>query len=227
MEYVIQCRFSNRFASYAPVRELFPIAKDAVLFSFSFTHPSDLSPSEAESLAQDVLRGVEGDFSQRLIVDVDNVQSGKGSVVVTLLVLNVVLNVAGPAAVATPVIGVGGVALWAADKALGGTLSEFGKALAQAFMARISLFNDQASPIRDPQEVAKERAEAIARERGCAALPMAGGTRVRLSNQEDWGYKYSYQLVGAMPGYVTVVVDQYARYPVEYHVVEALPLDTH
>lgn len=225
MDYVIECRFSKAFASSQPVRDIFPASQNAVLFSFAFSDPIETPHQQAAGIVQNIIEDVQRESSPTLVLDVDSVKGSRGSIIITVLVLDIVLNLASPIP-PNGVGGVGGIALWAADKALGGALSEFGKALAQHVQDVIShngLFHQSPSPIRDPQAIARERADSIALERNCVAVQMAGGVRVDLSNGQDHGYKYTYQLVGVMPGYVTVVVDQHARQPVEYHVFERLP----
>jgi hypothetical protein len=235
MDYVIQCRFAPSFTNAPPMRELFPNARDMVLFSYAFTVSQRIGRNQAARLVEEYLRGdgAKVGVGDRLDIQVERVTGTKGSIIITLLVTSVVLAqsagpVTGPAltaAVGTVVTSAGGIALWAADKVLGGTLSEFGAKLAVGLRERLS--PNAPTLIRDPATMADTKAAEIAKARLCTALPSGGGVDVKLPDGAGVGLKYTYQLVGAAPGWVTIVVDQHAQRPLEYHVYDTAPVDVH
>lgn len=236
MEYVIECRFSDAFTSSPPVQDLMPNAREIVLFSYAFsfvgTIDGAIGPEPASQVVTTALEELRPVFDPPLDFTLSDVAAEEGSVIITLLLASVVAPAASSIAVpAGAIAGAGGIALWAADRFLGGALSKAGERLAQNVFARLAgpaliatgLANGDA--VRDPQLVADQQASEIALPRGCNWDRLAGGTHVS-SGGKVTGYQYAYRLVptipGARPAMLKVIVDRYARHPVEYHVFEVL-----
>lgn len=213
MEYVIQCRFSPSVTNLRPLRELFPWAADAVLFAYSFTADQDLSGKQAANVLEDMARGLQvfgGEFGHVLQIDAERVVDSSGSVILTLFVTSVILNVH---TIANTASQAAGIAVWAADKVLGGVLGAYGAELAHSVKNRLVAPD---SPMRSPQHIADEQAQQIAMQHGGVAVSISGGLATKLSDGKTQGFKYSYQVVGPTPGYIIIVTDLYARRPVEY-----------
>jgi hypothetical protein len=223
MEFVIDCRFSDAFSTSPPIQELMPNAREVVLFSFAFSHEGTIDPYPASQVVTTALEELRQNFAPPLDFTVDSVTAEQGSVIITLLLASIVAPAAAPVVVPVGVItGVGGITLWAADRFLGGALSKAGEQLAQSVFSRLTGHAPTSiGELREPQGVADEQASEVAVVRGCSLIPMAGGMRVSIGENQT-GYKYVYQLVGARPGLLSIIVDRYSRHPVEYHVFETM-----
>jgi hypothetical protein len=217
MEYVIQARFAKSFTSLRPIRELFPNADKMVLFADAFTGPDDISLNQAEKIVEYVLQQSEWRDRHHLYIETESVVGSKGSVIITLFVTTVVLNPSLPTQAVGVVSAIGGIALWAVDKALGGALSEAGKGLVRALQRPIGA---EGALVRDPQKRADETAEELARKHGGTALPLSGGVLKDLADGSGKGFEFMYQLLAPRPGYISVVTDMYALRTPEYHVFE-------
>lgn len=213
MEYVIQCRFSPSVTNLRPMRELFPAAADAVLFAYAFSADQELSGKQLADMLNGLSHNLQeyaGDYGYVLQVDPERVTDSSGSVILTLFVASVIVNLPEIAHTAAQAAG---FAVWAADKVLGGVLDAYGAHLVSMVKDRLFASN---SPTRSPQQVADEQAHLMAVQLGGVAVAISGGLATKLSDSKTQGFKYSYQVIGPRPGYIIIVTDLYAHRPVEY-----------
>lgn len=219
MRYLIECHPTPSFFGSENYMSGNFISKDNllnfVLFGISFSAGERLSDEEIKNIVLEVQNDPR--TIERLLIDIEKIEIKEGSVEIIL-----VASACVAAPVAAPIIGgiaVTGIALWAADKLFGGTLSEFGKRIANRILdksATDSLTNSEGQDeIFDPAEEAENLAIKIAAQYNNKAATTGGGIRDGLK------YRYDYKFYnGTRPEVrgITIWVDPKEKGRAEYKV---------
>ena len=238
MEYVIECRLSPTVTRSLGMRDVFSPAPEAILFAYAFsTEEETASAKEAAEAAAETLSnlvreypGYRTESGYVLLVEPGEVTGESGSVILTIILIGVAIHyapIAGVAAVGLissaeaaavamaashPWMGL--VALWAAREVGGGVLGEWGKEIAEKVRKARSP-KPPASSIRNPQQIADEQAQSMAREHKGTATRVAGGELItRPDGRKAYKYKYDVDVDGRPDkGSITVFVDREATQP--------------
>lgn len=193
--YTIECRLSPNFVSSFSDPDLVRLLSRAVLFAYSFS-AIEQSVEEVRSVAElsfhDLLQQIRGEERRTysdMSIALEGVQVEPGSIIVNLMVTGVYVSLATGNAPAAGAVTAGALALWVADKFLGGAIEEFGARVSDMIMSKLGRRKKGIVPVINVQNAAHELASKVAEQRNCKFAITSGGFLA-----DDW-YRYVYQLV--------------------------------
>ena len=209
MDYVVECELS----AHSPTGVAFGLNRNLTLLLYTFSEETR-SPDNVRTAVQEAVNQATQEFSNTLYVEVESISARSGSVTVVITLTVIAANP--PAGVVIGSAALGTLALWAADKALGGALHNFGEFVMKKTLGK--LFPGKQVAFRDVEAAIAAKAWEAAGQRNCRAVILKGPDK----SPDGRGYVSIYELVGCKDkGHVTVTVPMRGTDPVSVTVVQS------